>query len=177
MTDGSRSAFLAGERPDDVLVYLAARAVSDVETLADHGERVDDGVAFVLDAERGRRIAKRAMGTDPMDLAKRAMDSEGEIDPVAFHGDCPAIDTEPGSSSRADSSVAADLDADGPDSSGDARGTHVLRQVFAFAEERNEAVGGIYAEGDVIHAYAVCSCGTAYSDRWVAGSRDRSDAD
>jgi hypothetical protein len=28
-------------------------------------------------------------------------------------------------------------------------------------------VGGVYAEGDVVHAYAQCACGTAYSDRWV----------
>jgi hypothetical protein len=39
--------------------------------------------------------------------------------------------------------------------------------VLAFAEERNEEVGGIYAEGDVIHAYAACPDGTAFSDRWV----------
>lgn len=174
MTDGSRSAFLAGERPDDVLVYLAARAVSDVETLAAHGERVNEGIAFVLDAERGRRVAKRAMGTDPMDLAKRAMDRDGKIDLVALRGDCPAIDTASGSPSHADSGAPVDPDTDDPDSPDDTERTHVLRQVFAFAEERNAEAGGIYAEGDVIHAYAVCSCGTAYSDRWVAGSRDRS---
>jgi hypothetical protein len=39
--------------------------------------------------------------------------------------------------------------------------------VFAFAEARNEEVGGLYAEGDVIHAYAYSSEGTAFSDRWV----------
>ena len=39
--------------------------------------------------------------------------------------------------------------------------------VLAFAEARNEEVGGIYAEGDVIHAYAACPDGTAFSDRWV----------
>jgi len=41
--------------------------------------------------------------------------------------------------------------------------------IFAFAEARNEEVGGIYAEGDVIHAYAACPDGTAFSDRWVVG--------
>ncbi|MFW6382849.1 MAG: DUF5807 family protein, partial [Haloferacaceae archaeon] len=46
-------------------------------------------------------------------------------------------------------------------------GEHTPRFVFAFAEERNEEVGGIYAEGDVIHAYAHCECGTSYSDKWV----------
>jgi hypothetical protein len=28
-------------------------------------------------------------------------------------------------------------------------------------------VGGLYAEGAVVHAYAHCECGTSYSDRWV----------
>jgi len=41
--------------------------------------------------------------------------------------------------------------------------------VFAFAEEQNEEVGGVYADGDVIHAYAACPDGTAFSDRWVVG--------
>ena len=39
--------------------------------------------------------------------------------------------------------------------------------VFAFAEARNEEVGGLYADGDVIHAYAYSTEGTAFSDRWV----------
>ena len=43
------------------------------------------------------------------------------------------------------------------------------RLVFAFAEAQNEAVGGIYAAGDVIHAYAACECGERYSKKWVAG--------
>jgi hypothetical protein len=42
--------------------------------------------------------------------------------------------------------------------------------VFAFAEARNEEVGGIYAEGDVVHAYAKSSAGAAFSDRWVVGA-------
>ncbi|MFB6101515.1 MAG: DUF5807 family protein [Haloplanus sp.] len=44
--------------------------------------------------------------------------------------------------------------------------------VLAFAEAQNEEVGGIYAEGDVIHAYAACPDGTAFSDRWIVGSDD-----
>jgi hypothetical protein len=41
--------------------------------------------------------------------------------------------------------------------------------VLAFAEARNEAVGGIYAKGDVIHAYAACPDGDTFSDRWLVG--------
>ena len=39
--------------------------------------------------------------------------------------------------------------------------------VVAVAEERNDSVGGLYAEGDVMHAYAACDCGTTYSEKWV----------
>ena len=39
--------------------------------------------------------------------------------------------------------------------------------ILLFLHE--EAVGDIYAEGDVIHAYAACECGTTYSDKWVVG--------
>ena len=41
--------------------------------------------------------------------------------------------------------------------------------VLAFAEAQNEEVGGIYAEGDVIHAYAACPDGDAFSARWLVG--------
>ena len=41
--------------------------------------------------------------------------------------------------------------------------------VLAFAEAQNEAVGRIYADGDVIHAYAACPDGDAFSDRWLVG--------
>ena len=171
MTDGSREAFLAGERPDDVFVYLADRAVSGIETLAEHGQRVNGGIVLVLDAERGRRVVNRATGTEAMDLASAAMDTEGEIDlDPEVAGACPtAAAAEPNSATGTDTEAGATSAdrSDVPDP-GTSEGTHALQYVFAFAEERNEEVGGIYAEGDVIHAYAVCTCGTAYSDRWVA---------
>lgn len=156
MTGDARAAFLAGERPEEVLVYLAESGVSDVETLAERGEDVPGGVLFVLDGDRGRRVAERAIGTDPMELASAAMDSTGEIDLERFVGTCPAAEN-PAPTAR---SGPTPTDVGGED--------HALRYVFAFAEERNAEVGGIYAEGDVIHAYAVCECGAAYSDRWVA---------
>ena len=89
-----------------------------------------------------------------MALASAAMDVEGRISLVDFAGECPT--------------------ADGGGTTGERvmnREEHAPRLVFAFAEEQNPEVGGLYAEGDVLHAYAVCECGTAYSDRWVAGER------
>ena len=50
-------------------------------------------------------------------------------------------------------------------------GLHDTRFVFAFAEEQNEEVEGLYNEGDVIHAYVQCTCGTAYSEKWLAGEK------
>jgi hypothetical protein len=139
-----RAAFLAGDRPEDVLLYVAESAVSGIEALADRGERVDDGVVLVVEGERGRRAFERATGLDPMAFARDAMGTDGTVDPGCTGGDCPADD-------------------------GD--GDHDARFVFAFAEEQNEEVGGLYAEGDVVHAYVACSCGEAYADKWVAGER------
>lgn len=137
-----RRQFLDGERTEDVLVFFAESAVSDLGTLSQHGEQVQRGVVLVLEAERGRSAFEGATGVDPMTLADAAMDSKGKIDLQEFDGSHP--------------------EEEGGEE-------HALRFVFAFAEKQNEAVGGIYAEGDVIHAYAVCECGTAYSERWVAG--------
>ena len=44
---------------------------------------------------------------------------------------------------------------------------HDVRFVFAFVEDQNDSVGGLYADGDVMHAYAACDCGTTYSEKWV----------
>ena len=49
-----RRAFLAGDEPDEVLVFFAESAVSDLGTLSQHGEQVSRGVVLVLEAERGR---------------------------------------------------------------------------------------------------------------------------
>ncbi|ERH12855.1 MAG: hypothetical protein J07HB67_01881, partial [halophilic archaeon J07HB67] len=48
---------------------------------------------------------------------------------------------------------------------------HEVEFIFAFAEEENEGVGGLYAEGDVVHAYAHCGCGASYSHKWLVDSR------
>jgi hypothetical protein len=133
-------AFLAGERPEDVLIYLHEEGVGSIGALADIGVRVDDGVVLVLSGEQGRAAFERATGLDAMDFAGTAMDTDGAIDDDCTGGTCP--------------------DSDGSDE-------HDATFVFAFVEEQNEAVGGLYAEGDVRHGYAACSCGTTYSERSV----------
>ncbi|MDY6818428.1 MAG: DUF5807 family protein [Halobacteriales archaeon] len=133
------TAFLAGERPDDVAFFLADDVLSSPESLAEYA--VEGGVLLVVDGERGRNLFSELTGTDAMGFAQTAMGRTGSIDDDLTGGDCP----------------------DGP---GDA---HEVRIIFAFAEEQNDEVGGIYAEGDVIHAYAHCACGAAYSDRWIVG--------
>jgi hypothetical protein len=132
--------FLAGERPEDVAFYLAESFVDDPAALADHGELVDGGVVVVVDGERGRSAFQSAAGVDPMQFSQAAMGTESHVDRDLTGGDCP------------------EGDGDG----------HRVRFVFAFAEEQNEDVGDLYAEGDVVHAYARCDCGASYSDRWVA---------
>jgi hypothetical protein len=139
-----REEFLAGERPDDVLMFFADDAVSGVEALADHGERVDDGAVLVVEGDSGRSAFQSATGVDPMTFAQEAMATDGDIDADCTGGTCPA-------------------DGEG--------GDHGVKFVFAFAEEQNEDVEGLYAEGDVIHAYAACTCGQSYSEKWLADER------
>ncbi|WP_135827606.1 DUF5807 family protein [Halorussus halobius] len=134
-----RDEFLAGERPEDVALYLADSFVDgEGDGLASHGESVGDGTVLVVEGEQGRSVFETATGMDAMGFAKQAMDAEGDIARDLSGGTCP--------------------DCEG-----------AVQFVFAFAEAQNEEVGGLYAEGDVIHAYAYCDCGTSFSDKWVAG--------
>ncbi|WP_254542817.1 DUF5807 family protein [Halomarina pelagica] len=151
--DTARREFLAGERPDDVLMFLADEAVANPDGLLSIGEATDRGVVLVVPGDRGRSAFESAVGVDPMNFAGAAMGTEGEIAPDLAAGDCPSAH---------------------PDEPGE---DHRVRFVFAFAEAANPEVGGLYAEGDVIHAYAACTCGTTYSDRWVAGDRPVPDED
>jgi hypothetical protein len=134
-----REEFLAGERPTDVHVFLSEDAVGDLEALESHGERVENGIALVMDGEQARDVFRRTTGIDPMGLAQEAMGTEGSVADDCAGATCP------------------DGDGDG----------HAPDFVFAFAEEQNEEVGGIYAEGPVIHAYVSCECGTRYSEKWA----------
>lgn len=143
MSDSSSArydAFLRGKHPDDILIYLHEEGVGSIEKLAEIGVRVDGGVVLVLPGEEGRAAFQRATGLDAMDFAGMAMDTEGEINADCTNGGCP--------------------NADDP-------GEHYAKFIFAFVEEQNEAVGGIYAEGDVRHGYAACACGTTYSEKSV----------
>jgi hypothetical protein len=138
--------FLAGERHDDVALFLTHDYLDEQGKIAKMGEAVDDGVVLVVPGDDGRRAFAAGTGMDAMEFAQAAMDADGRIDPDLGGGECPDAD--------------ADSDED-----------HRVQFVFAFAEAQNEEVGGLYAEGDVIHAYAHCECGTNYSDRWVVGER------
>lgn len=135
-----REEFLTGARPADVHIFLHESALSNAEALASHGEAVGAGTVLVLDGEKARSTFQTATGIDPMEFAQEAMGTDGEIDEECTDGIC-------------------------PDGTGE---EHYPKFIFAFAEEQNEAVGGLYAEGPVIHAYAACACGTRYSDKWVA---------
>ena len=137
------SEFLAGERLEDVALFLADDQLDEAGKLADAGEEVDGGVVLVRPGEQGRKLFSAGTGKDAMEFAKEAMGEGGGVDADLAGGDCPA--------------------GDGHD--------HEVKYVFAFAEAENHDVGGLYAEGDVIHAYAKCACGESYSEKWVVGSR------
>lgn len=139
MTATPYEEFLAGERPEEILIFLAEDVVGNPDALGGVAEDVGNGVVLVLPGDQGQTTFERTTGIDPMDFAGVAMQTDGHIDHDCTSGDCPSEDA----------------------------GDHDLKFVFAFAEEQNEEVGGLYAEGDVIHAYASCSCGETYSDKWV----------
>lgn len=145
--DQQHRAFLSGERPEDVLIYLNDTVVSDSDALAEHAARVENGVVLVLPGDHGRSAFERIVGVPPMSFAGEAMDTDGSVAADCTSGECP--------------------NADDPEN-------HQVRVLLAFAEEQNEEAGGLYAAGDVIHAYAGCTCNTTYSDRWVVGESDGS---
>ncbi|SDJ18553.1 hypothetical protein SAMN05216226_10127 [Halovenus aranensis] len=136
-----RAEFIAGQRPEDVHIYIDADAVSNIDALTEHGERTEDGIVLVMDGEQARGVFQSATGIDPMALAQEAMDTDGSVTADCTDGTCPADDS------------------------------HTAKFIFSFAEAQNDDVGGLYAEGDVIHAYAACECGERYSDKWVADDR------
>jgi hypothetical protein len=171
----AREEFLAGDRLDDVLVYLAETAVSKPEALAEHAERVADGLVLVMPGDEARAVFQEAAGIDPMAFAREAGGTEGDVAADLTGATCPDAPGDGGVSGDGDDSGIGDGgDGENPEDGDDAddpADAHDVRFVFAFAEAENQDAGGLYAEGDVVHAYVSCACGTAYSDRWVAGSR------
>ena len=153
--EGDLEAFLAAENPDEVAIYVSDAAIEgDRSALEARGTRVEDGTILVLPGKQGRAAFAAGTGTDPMPFARSAGDRDGRVEPTLDGGVCP----ETGSS-------------EGENNDGDGDEAHSVRFLLAFAEEQNDEIGGIYAEGNVIHAYAQCACGTAYSDKWVVGDR------
>lgn len=139
----ARDEFLAGDRPKEVALFLADDQVDDPEQLTELGtaERVSGGTLLVIPGDRGRAVVSQAVGRDVMEFAQEAGAERSTVDRDLTGGDCPADDGE----------------AD-----------HQAAFIFAFVEPENEEVGDLYAEGPVVHAYVACTCGTSYSERWVA---------
>ena len=138
--------FLAGERLEDVVLFVSDAELDDDSRLRNVGEDRENGVLIVVDGERGRSAFQAGTGMDAMGFTREAMGTTGEIAVTLDDATCPAAD-------------------------GEADEAHELEFVFAFAEGKNEEVGGLYAEGDVIHAYAHCACGENFSHKWVVGER------
>ncbi len=83
--------FLAGERHEDVAIYLTEDVVSNVESLADRDDAVahDDAVVLVLDGERGRSVFQKTTGMAAMEFAQEAMGADGHVDRDLAGGECP----------------------------------------------------------------------------------------
>lgn len=145
-----REAFLAGDRLDDVALFLTDDYLDEQGKIANYGETVDGGVILVEPGDKGRQLFAAGTGMKAMEFAQSAMGTEGDIADDLGGGECPATESD---------ETEQETEADESD--------HGIRFVFAFAEAQNEEVGGLYADGDVIHAYAQCECGQSYSDRWL----------
>ncbi|MFB6353003.1 MAG: DUF5807 family protein [Halobacteriales archaeon] len=137
--------FLAGRAPDYVAIVLANDRIDDPQALEPHAEPIDGALALVLGGADGRSAFQRATGQDPMAFARAAGDRDGRVARDLSGGDCPAT-------------------GDGADAASSA---HRPQVILSFVEAENEAVGGLYAEGPVVHAYVECACGARYSDKWV----------
>lgn len=138
-------AFLAGDRLDDVALFLTHEYLDSQGKLPNLGEEVENGYVLVVDGDDGRRAFAAGTGMDAMEFAQQATGNKSHVERDLGGGEC-------------------------PDSAPDEN--HQTRFIFAFAEEQNDGVGGLYERGDVVHAYAHCTCGTDYSDRWVVGAEE-----
>ncbi|SDX67890.1 DUF5807 family protein [Halobellus clavatus] len=137
-------AFLAGERHEDVALYLTDQYLDSQGKLPKLGEAVEGGYVLVVPGDDGRQAFAAGTGMDAMEFARGAMEETGHISRSLDGGECPAAD-------------------------GDDAAAHEVEFIFAFSEAQNEEVGGLYERGDVVHAYAHCACGVSYSDKWVVG--------
>ena len=142
--------FLAGDRLDDVVFFVSDEYLDDDSRLRNVGTTTDDGVRLVLDGETGRSAFQAGTGMGAMEFAQTATRTEGTIARTLDGGDCPFAGGDEGEAANEE---------------------HRVSFVFAFAEGQNEEVGGLYADGDVVHAYAHCACGESYSQKWIVGER------
>jgi len=141
--------FLAGERHDDVALFLTEAYLDSQGKLPKMGETVESGYVLVVPGDDGRRAFSAGTGMDAMEFARGAMAERGHVSRTLDGGECPEATADDGDS--------------------DADDDHEVEFIFAFSEEQNEQVGGLYERGEVVHAYAHCACGASYSDKWVVG--------
>ncbi|WP_336021553.1 DUF5807 family protein [Halobellus salinisoli] len=158
--------FLAGERHEDVALFLTEAYLDSQGKLPKMGETVESGYVLVVPGDDGRRAFSAGTGMDAMEFARGAMAERGHISRTLDGGECPEAAAE----TDDDDVDAAETDADDSDADeSDSVDDHEVEFIFAFSEEQNEEVGGLYERGEVVHAYAHCECGASYSDKWVVG--------
>jgi hypothetical protein len=145
-------AFLRGDRHDDVALYLSDSVLDTGSSLYEIGDSRGEGVLVVVPGEKGRSAFQAGTGMEAMEFAGTAMDRTGDIAATLDAGSCPDAGTETVNG-------------------------HAVEFIFAFTEPENPEVGGLYADGDVLHAYAHCSCGASYSHKWVIGDRSETASD
>ncbi|MFC6725952.1 DUF5807 family protein [Halobium palmae] len=79
--------FLAGERLEEVALFLTHDYLDDEGKIANYGEDVEDGVVLVVPGDDGRGMFAAGTGMDAMEFAQSAMGDAGEI-----HADLAVLD-------------------------------------------------------------------------------------
>ena len=131
--------FLAVNRHDDIVLFLSEHVVDEHSAIRDQALSVETGCVLTISGTRAQQIVESAIGMGPMAFAKKAMGTRVHVDRELKDAACPSGHTD-----------------------------HETEFILAFSEAENQAVGGLYAQGPVIHAYTQCSCGALAADKWVA---------
>jgi hypothetical protein len=133
--------FVAGNRPEHVMLFQRDGTGPLSDNAQELGHEVADGTVIVAPAVMAQEIVSEVLSPSPTEFTDRAREREGEIESFLTAGTCP--------------------------DAGEDDGKHLLEQLFAFVQPEDQSLGEMYAKGDVMHAYAQCSCQAHYSDKWV----------
>ncbi|WP_254280489.1 DUF5807 family protein [Haloarcula marina] len=142
----SHEQFIAGNRPGHIMLFQHENATSLPDDASKVAKNAAEGKMIIQPAVMARDLIDKVLVPNISQFTELSQKRQGNIEPYLTSGDCPEANS--------------NHDED-----------HIIEQLFAFVQPKHNSLGGIYADGDVMHAYARCSCQVHYSDRWVIASK------